>query len=322
MDTFVDSSWYFLRYTSPEYTEGPFDRAAADRWMPTYQYVGGKEHAVLHLLYSRFFVKVLFDMGLVSFTEPFITLLNQGMVVFGGAALSKSKGNVVELGPLIEQWGADSIRTAMMFAGPIEDDVDWATVSLPGIHRWLGRVWRAVSEASSRFDASGGEGGEALRRFTHRTIKGVTQDFERFGYNVAISKLMTLTNEVQASVDRGGGGLALREAAEALVLMAAPVTPHLSEELWHSALGHDDLVSLHTWPSWDEDLAREDEVVLVVQVDGKVRDRVTVAADADEAAVRAAAEASDRARRSLEGRRVERVVVRPPRLVNFVTTQS
>ena len=206
MDTFVDSSWYFLRYTSPGDQDHPWAPDAVERWLPVDQYSGGIEHAILHLLYSRFITKVLFDLGHVKFTEPFRNLLNQGMVIYKGAALSKSRGNVVEPLPLIERWGADSIRLAMMFAAPVEDDVDWATVSVSGVHKWLGRVWRAVHEAAS---ASGGDGTsaepETLRRLTHRTVKAVTTDYDRFGFNVAIAKLMGLTNEIHRTLGAGGG---------------------------------------------------------------------------------------------------------------------
>lgn len=320
MDTFVDSSWYFLRYTSPHDQEAAWSREAVDRWFPVGTYSGGIEHAILHLLYSRFISKVLFDLGLVGFTEPFMKLVNQGMVLYEGDAMSKSKGNVVELGPTIERWGADAVRVGVMFAGPPEDDVDWATVSLAGVQKWLGRVWRAVFEAAAR--AGGGDGDSELRRITHRTVKSVTADYERIAFNVAIAKLMTLTNELQRSLDAGAGGPAVLEAAERLVLLVAPMAPHLAEELWHAALGREGMASMQSWPSWDEQLAREDEVVLVIQIDGKVRDRVTVPADADEETALAAARGSEKVRHLLEAEPDARAVVRPPRLVNFVTKRG
>jgi len=319
MDTFVDSSWYFLRYLSPHDDARPWPPDALDRWMPVDTYSGGIEHAILHLLYSRFITKVLLDLGLVPFSEPFTKLVNQGMVYFKGGAFSKSRGNVVEPLPLIEQWGADTIRLAMMFAAPPEDDMDWASISLSGVHKWLFRVWRVVhrtAEASGEGNRSAGDG---LRRLTHRTVRDVTTDLERIGFNVAISKLMTLSNELQRGLDSGLSGPVVREAAESLVLMLTPLAPHIAEELWHEALGHHDLASMHAWPTWDEDLAREEEVVLVVQVDGKVRDRITVPANADEAACLEAARSSVRVRKYLDGAGEVRAVVRPPRLVNFVT---
>ncbi len=320
MDTFVDSSWYFLRYVSPHDQDRAWEREALDRWLPVDIYSGGIEHAILHLLYSRFITKVLFDLGLVGFTEPFHKLVNQGMVLYHGDAMSKSRGNLVELGPTIDRWGADATRLAVMFAGPPEDDVDWASVSMSGLRKWLGRVWRAVFEAASRRAAGATpDVDDELRRTTHRTVKAVTADYERVGFNVAIAKMMTLTNELQRALDADAGGEAAIEAAERLVLLVAPMAPHIAEELWHEALGHDATVAMSTWPSWDEDLASEDQVVLVVQVDGKMRDRITVPADADESACIAAAERSDRVRRGLEGAQVERTIVRPPKLVNFVT---
>jgi leucyl-tRNA synthetase len=319
MDTFVDSSWYFLRYPSLE-PDRPFSEEAVARWMPVDQYTGGIEHAILHLLYSRFITKVLHDLDLVPFTEPFQKLLNQGMVINEGAALSKSRGNVVEPLPLIERWGADTIRVAMLFAGPPEDDIDWATVSPFGVHKWLGRVWRAVQEAAiAPVDAARARDLDPLRRLTHRTIKDVTEDYERFAFNVVVAKLMTLTNELQRALDAGSLSGSVREAAESLVSMLAPMAPHITEELWREALDHSESVHRGPWPSFDETLARDELVVMVVQVDGKVRDRIEMPAGSDEDACRERALVSDRVRRSVGERRIERVVVRPPRLVNVVT---
>ncbi len=317
MDTFVDSSWYFFRYCSPGYDGGPFRPEDVERWMPVSQYTGGVEHAILHLLYSRFFTKVLFDMGMVSFTEPFPRLMNQGQVIYDGAAMSKSRGNIVEPMPLVERWGADSMRLTMLFAGPFEDDIDWKLIApdpgkRPGVHGWLGRVFAAVSEAADR-DAPEPDG---LVRLTHRTIRGVTEDMDRFRYNTAISKLMVLSNEMRSALDAGHGA---RGAAEALVLMLAPLAPFAAEELWRVDLGHEASVHLAAWPTFDPALAREERVTLVVQVDGKVRDRVEVDADADEEACREAAMASEKALRAIDGRSIRTVVVRPPRLVNVVT---
>jgi leucyl-tRNA synthetase len=318
MDTFVDSSWYFLRYLSPGDEEHAFHPDAVKRWMPVDLYSGGIEHAILHLLYARFFIKVLHDLGLVGFVEPFSRLLNQGMVVWKGAALSKSRGNVVELTPLIERWGADAIRLTMMFAAPVEDTVDWSTVSVEGVHRWLGRVWRVVHQAATAPEGPPANGTE-LRRLVHRTVKAVTDDFERFGFNTAISKLMTLSNELHRALSGGVDRDVARDAAEKLVLMLAPLAPHIAEELWRGALAHAETLSYGPWPSWDPELAREREVVLVVQVDGKVRDRLTANEDADESECRALALGSQRVQRWIEGREVKDVIVRPPRLVNVVT---
>jgi leucyl-tRNA synthetase len=312
MDTFVDSSWYYLRYCSPHEEGQPFDPEEVARWMPVDQYTGGIEHAILHLLYSRFITKVLHDMGMVSFREPFPRLLNQGMVIMQGAKMSKSKGNLVEPAPLIERWGADTIRVTMLFAGPVDDDVDWATVSPAGVHAWLGRVWRAVHDAVG----VEGEDPEDLRRLTHRTTKRVTELFERFRYNVAVARLMELTNEARRVLDEGG---AARGAMEAVVLMLAPMAPFVTEELWRGPFGQGESVHRASWPSFDEGLAREDTVTLVAQVDGKVRDTIEVPADVSEEEAVERARASEKVGRALEGREVTRVVARPPRLVNLVT---
>ena len=320
LDTFVDSSWYFLRYTSPQDDEEPWSPEAVRRWLPVDMYSGGIEHAILHLLYARFIVKVLFDLGHLEFIEPFHKLLNQGMVIYRGAALSKSKGNVVEPLPLIETWGADTIRLTMMFAAPVEDDVDWATVSVAGVHKWLGRVWRAV-HAAAEGGANGGAT-ERLSRAAHRATKAVTSDYERFGFNVAISKMMVLTNELQRGIDSGAAADAVRDAAERLVVLLAPMAPHITEELWRETLGHAESVLHAGWPAWDEALTREDEVTLVVQVDGRVRDRITVSASAGEEECRTAALASKRARAAVGDRVVAETIVRPPKLVNLVTRSA
>jgi len=319
IDTFVDSSWYYLRYCSPGFEDGPFRADDVQRWMPVSQYTGGVEHAILHLLYSRFFTKVLFDMGLVAFTEPFPRLMNQGQVIYGGASMSKSKGNVVEPMPIVERWGADSLRLTMLFAGPFEDDIDWKLIAPdpdrpPGVRSWLGRVHTALFEAAAR----AGEEPRSLVKLTHRTIQSVTGDMERFRYNVAISKLMVLTNEIRSTLDAGG---AVRAAAEALTLMLAPLAPFVSEELWREALGHEESVHTAAWPSFDPELAREERVTLVVQVDGRVRDRIEVEPGLPDDDYRSAALASENARRAIDGRDIAKVVVRAPRLINVVTVR-
>jgi leucyl-tRNA synthetase len=316
MDTFVDSSWYFMRYASPGDEDGPFRREDLERW-PVSQYTGGIEHAILHLLYARFFTKALHDAGLVPYLEPFPRLMNQGQVIYDGASMSKSKGNVVEPMPLVERWGADSMRLTMLFASPFEDDIDWKLIAgdpnrRPGVHQWLGRVFAAVGEAVE----AGTEEPTELVRLTHRTIKGVTDDLERFRFNVAISKLMVLTNEMRSTLDAGG---AARGAAEALVQMLAPFAPFAAEELWREVLGHAESVHVSRWPGYDEALAAEDTVTLVVQVDGKVRDTIEVPAGADDARVLELARASEKALRAIGDREVVKEIVRAPKLVNFVT---
>src|SRR5512132_1084889 len=319
MDTFVDSAWYYYRYCSPHDETQPFDPEAVERWMPVDQYIGGVEHAILHLLYCRFLTKVLFDMGMVGFTEPMLRLMNQGQVIFGGASMSKSKGNIVEPMPLVERWGADTMRLNILFAGPFEDDVDWKLIApdpdrRPGVTTWLGRGFAAVGGACER-DAPDPE---PLRRLTHRTIRDVTGDMERFRFNVAISKLQVLSNGMRSALDAGEGA---REAAAALTLMLAPLAPFASEELWREVLGNPSSVHTAVWPTFDETLARDERVTLVVQVDGKVRDRIEVGADADEETCRDLALASEKAQRAMDGRELAQVIVRAPRLVNLVTSR-
>jgi leucyl-tRNA synthetase len=319
MDTFVDSAWYYYRYCSPKEETRPFDPAEVDRWMPVDQYIGGVEHAILHLLYCRFFTKVLFDMGMIGFTEPMLRLMNQGQVIFGGASMSKSKGNIVEPMPLVERWGADTMRLNILFAGPFEDDIDWKLIApdpdrRPGVTTWLGRVFTAVGEACER-DAPDPE---TLRRLTHRTIRAVTDDMERFRFNVAISKLQVLTNGMRSALDAGDGA---REAASALTQLLAPLAPFAAEELWREVLGNGSSVHTSAWPTFDDALARQERVTLVVQVDGKVRDRIEVDSDAGEEACRELALSSDKARHALDGREIVKVIVRAPRLVNLVTAR-
>ena len=319
MDTFVDSSWYFFRYCSPGDADGPFRREEIDRWMPANQYTGGVEHAILHLLYCRFITKALHDLGYVGFVEPFPKLMNQGQVIFGGASMSKSKGNIVEPMPLVERWGADTMRLMMLFAGPFEDDIDWKLIAgdpdrRPGVTSWLGRVFAAVTEAVER-GAAVAEPPE-LARVTHKTIRGVTDDCERFRFNTAISKLMVLTNEMRSALDEGGGALG---AARALTLMLAPFAPFTAEELWRVELGEPTSTWYASWPTFDPALVVDETVTLVVQVDGKVRDKLEVAADISEADALAVARDSAGARRALDGRQVRKEIVRAPKLVNFVT---
>jgi leucyl-tRNA synthetase len=318
MDTFVDSSWYFFRYCSPGDDREPFRREDVERW-PVSQYTGGIEHAILHLLYARFFTKALHDAGMVPFIEPFPRLMNQGQVIYGGGSMSKSKGNIVEPMPLVERWGADSMRLTMLFASPFEDDIDWKLIAgdpdrRPAANHWLGRVFAVVGDAADR----AGTEPDGLVRLTHRTVKGVTEDMERFRFNTAISKLMVLTNEARAALDAGG---AARGAAEALVLMLAPFAPFAAEELWREVLGEDGSVHVARWPSFDEALTVEDTVTLVIQVDGKVRDKLEVPAGTDEGRALELARASEKAARAIGDRAVTKEIVRAPKLVNLVTRE-
>jgi leucyl-tRNA synthetase len=312
IDTFIDSSWYFFRYLSPHDRDRPFDQEEVERWMPVDQYVGGVEHATGHLIYSRFITKVLQEEGMISFREPFLRLINQGQVIMEGARMSKSRGNIVEPMPLVDRYGADTIRVTMLFANKPEDDIDWADVSPEGVHDWLRRVWRAVHEAAKR----PGRDPDELRRSTHRRIRWVTRLYEDYRFNVAVARLMELTNDIRSELDRGQSA---REAATALVLMMAPMAPFIAEELWREVLGGEGSVHHQWWPGFDPGLAREETLTMVVQVDGRVRDRLEVPAEVSEDEAERLARDSANARRAIGDRRVVRVVARPPRLVNLVT---
>ena len=333
MDTFVESSWYFLRYCSPDYDRGMFDPAAAAYWMPVDQYIGGIEHAVLHLLYARFYTKVLRDLGMLKVDEPFHALLSQGMVIKDGAKMSKSKGNVVDPDELIRRFGADTARLFSLFAAPPEKDLDWNDRGVEGASRFLNRVWRFVHANLPELKAAprapsgaGSDAGRAFRRVVHETIRKVTHDIEHdFHFNTAISAVMELVNALhefeRASLDgmpREERSALLREAVEATVLLLGPVSPHITEELW-AALGHPQSLFKQRWPEPDPAALARDEVEIVVQVDGRVRSRLTALVGAQEAEVREQALADDKVRPWLDGRRIAKVVVVPGRLVNIVT---
>jgi leucyl-tRNA synthetase len=318
MDTFVDSSWYYLRYTAPTADDRPFDREAVDRWLPVDQYTGGIEHAILHLLYARFVTKALHDLGHVGFLEPFTRLKSQGMVIMDGKKMSKSLGNLVQPKSVVDEYGADTLRATMLFAGPIEDDIDWADVSTAGMFKWLSRLARLVDEHVATED---GEAGDpvALRRATHAAIKGCTEDYDAYKYNTALAKLMTLTNETSNAVrEQGARGAAVQEALEAIQVMLSPIAPFLTEELWHR-LGNDGSVHLQAWPSFDPALLVEDTKTIPVQVDGKVRDTAELPTGSDQDAAEAAGRGLPNVAKHLEGREVVKVVWVPDRLLNLVT---
>jgi len=332
MDTFVESSWYFLRYCSPRFESGMVEAAAAQYWMPVDQYIGGIEHAVLHLLYARFYTKVLRDLGLIAVDEPFTSLLSQGMVIKDGAKMSKSKGNVVDPDDLIRRYGADTARLFSLFAAPPEKDLDWNDHGVEGASRFLNRLWRFVHahlaelRAARAASVASSEGGRAFRRTIHETIHRVTADIEHdFHFNTAISAVMELVNALidfeRASLDTVSGeerARLLREAVETTLLLLGPVCPHITEELWLS-LGHSDTLFKQPWPVADKDAMVRDEVEIVVQVDGRVRGRLTADAAAREPEIREMALADGRVRPWLDGRQVTKVVVVPGRLVNIVT---
>ncbi|WP_101788428.1 leucine--tRNA ligase [Nonomuraea indica] len=318
MDTFVDSSWYYLRYCSPGYTDGPFDVEQVRKWGPINQYVGGVEHAVLHLLYSRFFTKVLHDMGMVDFTEPFLRLLNQGQVINGGKAMSKSLGNGVDLGQQIDAYGVDAVRLTMVFAGPPEDDIDWADVSPAASQKFLARAFRVMDEVSSAPGVPFDGGDLELRKVTHRTIDEVTRLVESHRFNVAVARMMELTSAARKAIDAGPGAAdpAVREAAEALAVMLSLVAPYTAEEGWER-LGHTGSVAHAGWPVADPALLVQESVTCVVQVAGKVRDRLEVPPSITEDDLRALALASEKIKPYLSGE-PRKVIVRVPKLVNIV----
>jgi leucyl-tRNA synthetase len=318
MDTFVDSSWYFLRYCSPQYEHGPFDVEAVRRWCPVDLYVGGVEHAILHLLYARFFVKVLYDMGMVDFVEPFTRQLNQGHVINQGRAMSKSLGNGVDLGEQLAAHGVDAIRLTMIFASPPEDDIDWADMNPDAMVRFLGRAWRLAAEAGAAGTGTG-TGDPELRKVTHRTIDEVTRLVEGSRLNVAVARLMELASAARRAIDAGPGPAdpAVREAAETLAILLSIFAPYTAEECW-SLLGHEPSVAQAAWPSADPALLVQELVTCVVQVNGKVRDRLQVPPGIGEDELRELALAAPGVIRALAGAGIRAVIVRPPRLVNIV----
>ncbi len=327
MDTFICSSWYFIRYTSPDTNSAPFDKGKANYWMPVDQYIGGIEHAVLHLLYARFFTKVLHDAGMIEAQEPFSRLLAQGMVYKDGAKMSKSKGNVVTPDEIVEKYGADTGRLFILFASPPEKDLDWNDQGVEGCHRFLRRIWRLVQECLEQFAAGKGssEIGEKevdLERSVHAAIKKVTFDIkERFNFNTAISAIMELVNSIYAYRQSGNEGSynhqTLSNALEKTILLLAPFAPHLAEEAWQ-LLGNKESVHRQQWPSYDPEKLHEEEVEVVVQINGKVRGRMTVPADYGEEELTAEARRQERVKELLEGKSIVKVITVPGRLVNIV----
>ena len=327
MDTFVDSSWYFLRFLNPHDDTRAFDPAEAEKWAPVDQYVGGVEHAILHLLYARFMTKVLFDLGYVSFTEPFTALLNQGMVILDGAKMSKSKGNLVYFTEELDSYGVDAVRLTMAFAGPPEDDIDWRDVSVTGSQKFLARAWRLSGEVSSPITADPGLGDIALRRATHRFLADVPGLVESFKFNVVVARTMELVNQVRKAVDSGPGAVdaAVREAVEAVAIALSLFAPYTAEDMWHrlgrgdASRGRDGLVAFAGWRKADPLLLVRESVTAVVQVDGKVRDRLEVSPKIGNDELEKLAFASAAVQRAIGDRPVERVIARAPRVVNIAT---
>jgi leucyl-tRNA synthetase len=329
MDTFIDSSWYQYRYLSPHEADHPFDPAPGAYWLPVDQYTGGVEHAVMHLMYTRFWTKVMRDLGLVGFGEPMRRLFNQGTILGeDGEKMSKSRGNVVNPDAYVGTVGADVVRTYLMFIGPWEGGGPWNSRGIEGVQRFLHRVWALVRDDGDAGRANPVPGSadrrpadravRELRHWTHRTIKKVTEDLEGFQFNTAISAMMEFVNYLQRARDSMGGTPAWTEAQRTLILLLAPVTPHLSEELWER-LGGPYSVHQQRWPSYDGALAQAEMVTLVLQVDGKVRDRIQVSADLGEGEARELALHNEKVKKFMDGRSVADVVVVPRRLVNVVT---
>lgn len=319
MDTFVDSSWYFLRYPSSTNHDEPFARKDIDTWLPVDQYVGGVTHAILHLLYSRFFTKVLNDMGMLGFNEPFTRLLNQGMVVMDGAAMSKSRGNLVRLSDELEKHGVDAIRLSMVFAGPPEDDLDWSDLSPTGSVKFLTRAWRLSGEVRTAPGIGFSTGDISLRKATHKAVRDVGFAVESFRFNVGVARVMELVNATRKAIDSGcgGGDPAVREAVEAIAIALSLVTPYTAEEMWFR-LGHQPGVALAGWPTIDESLLTADAVTAVIQINGKIKERIEVSPTISDAELEAQALAMPSIQAALAGETVKKVITRAPKLVNIV----
>jgi leucyl-tRNA synthetase len=319
MDTFVDSSWYFLRYADSQNSEAAFDPKKVAEWLPVDQYVGGVTHAILHLLYARFWVKVAHDMGLVDFVEPFTRLLNQGMVLKDGSAMSKSRGNLVRLTEELEINGVDAIRLSMVFAGPPEDDIDWAEVSPSGSKKFLARAWRLAGDVSSAVGTDPTQGDPQLRKATHKAIRDGELNVESLRFNVLVARVMELVNATRKAIDTGCGPAdpAVREAVETVAIMLSVVCPYTAEEMW-MLLGHEPTVARAAWPTVDPTLLVEDSVTCVVQIGGKIKDKLQVSPDISQAELEALAMASTEIVDALIDQEIRMVVVRAPKLVNIV----
>lgn len=310
MDTFVESSWYFFRYTSPHFSKGPFDPKCVRYWFPIDQYIGGIEHAVGHLIYCRYYTKVLRDLGMLSLDEPVVNLLTQGMVVKNGVKMSKSKGNVVEPDVIIEKYSIDAARLFVLFAAPPEKDLEWSDRGVEGLHRFLKRVWKFVHE----WKAEGGKGTHPeLERWRHRTIQRVTDDIERWHYNTAISAIMEYVNFLHDA----GIKKVDKMTMETLLLVLSPFAPHTTEELWR-VVGNKDFLIRDAWPNFDPEKFTSESMHVVVQVNGKLRDKIELPQDTADEKVKQAALASEKVSRFLDGARPQRVIYVPKKLVNIV----
>ena len=319
MDTFFDSSWYFLRYTSVQFDDRAFDKEAVKTWLPVDQYVGGVTHAILHLLYSRFFTKVLHDLGHLDFEEPFTRLLNQGMVQMDGSAMSKSRGNLVRLSDELATHGVDAIRLSMVFAGPPEDDIDWADVSPSGSFKFLNRAWRVSGDVTSEPGVDFTQGDLALRKVTAKSLFDISFAVESFRFNVAVARVMELVNATRKAIDSGCGGAdpAVREAAEAIAISLSLVAPYTAEDMWER-LGHKPAVALAGWPTIDESLLKADNVTVVLQISGKIKERIEVSPDISQSDLEALALNNDVIKAEIAGATIKKIITVAPKLVNIV----
>jgi len=329
MDTFMCSSWYHLRYLSPNYDKGPFDDAEYNYWMPVDTYTGGIEHATMHLLYTRFFHKALRDAGITEGNEPMLQLRNQGMVLGeDGDKMSKSKGNVIAPDVLVDHYGADTVRAYIMFFARWEMGAPWDSQGIEGSARWIRRVWNLFTDSAADGDVNkrveltdehATEAKRNLRRRVHQTLRSVSHDFENFAFNTIISSLMELMNEMYKAREAGAAGSPeWNEAREIYLKMLAPAAPHIAEELWTNYLGKPYSIHQQAWPQVDEEATKEDSIELPVQINGKVRDRITVSAEAGEDEIKSAALASEVVQKYLEGREPRKVIVAKGRLVSIV----
>ena len=317
MDTFVDSSWYFMRYPDASNEDEMFDSAKTNYWMPLDQYIGGVEHAVLHLLYARFITKFLRDMGLVDVEEPFKRLFTQGMITMDGSKMSKSKGNTVDPVDLYASHGADSLRLYHLFMGPPTDDAAWNENGVDGTRRFLERVWKMATDEHQFVLREEGKAERDLIGLSHRTIRKVTEDIDRFHFNTAVPALMVLSNALGDYLASEPIESMFNEVMDTLILLLAPMTPHLAHEMWELR-GNGPMLAVESWPTWDEELAKEETVMLIVQVNGKVRDRFEVSAAITAAEAEDLALASEKIQGWVEGKDIKKVIARPPQLINIV----
>ena len=319
MDTFVDSSWYFLRYTSVNNHEMAFDKKSVETWLPVDQYVGGVTHAILHLLYSRFFTKVLNDMGLLNFNEPFTRLLNQGMVLMDGSAMSKSRGNLVKLSDELDKHGVDAIRVSMVFAAPPEDDIDWSDVSPAGSLKFLNRAWRISQDVSSKPGVDFKSGDIELRKAIHKSLSEIELAVESFRFNVVIARIMELVNATRKAIDSGCGPAdpAVREAAETIAICLSLVAPYTAEDMWEK-LGHKPAIANAGWPVIDKSLLGVDNVIAILQVNGKIKDRIEVSPNISKEELEKLAKENPEIKSAIAGLTVSKVITVAPKLVNFV----